>query len=128
MCILYRDCDVRNFTLCLLAVTLSLTGCDLYCDKMATCKSSSMAASGHADSWQSRKSLTQSLRHSFENRMFSDVTFKVGREQKTVQAHRQILSIRSGVFEAMFYGPLAEQGEIVIPEVEHDIFEQFLRL
>ncbi|XP_041347836.1 BTB/POZ domain-containing protein 2-like [Gigantopelta aegis] len=91
---------------------------------MATCKSSSQTG---RDSWQSRKSLSKCLRHSLENRMFSDVTFKVGREQKSVQAHRLIVSIRSGVFEAMFYGPLAEQDEIVIPEVEHDIFEQFLR-
>ncbi|XP_041379266.1 BTB/POZ domain-containing protein 6-like [Gigantopelta aegis] len=91
---------------------------------MATCKSSSQTG---RDSWQSRKSLSKCLRHSLENRMFSDVTFKVGREQKSVQAHRLIVSIRSGVFEAMFYGPLAEQDEIIIPEVEHDIFEQFLR-
>ncbi|XP_041347832.1 BTB/POZ domain-containing protein 2-like isoform X2 [Gigantopelta aegis] len=91
---------------------------------MATCKSSSQTG---LDSWQSRKSLSECLRYSLENKMFTNVTFKVGREQKNVQAHRQILSIRSGVFEAMFYGPLAEQDEIVIPEVEHDIFEQFLR-
>ncbi|XP_041379264.1 BTB/POZ domain-containing protein 6-A-like [Gigantopelta aegis] len=90
---------------------------------MATCKPSSQTG---LDSWQSRKSLTECLGHSLENKMFTNVTFKVGREQKCVQAHRQILSIRSGVFEAMFYGPLAEQDEIVIPEVEHDIFEQFL--
>ncbi|XP_041379411.1 BTB/POZ domain-containing protein 2-like [Gigantopelta aegis] len=91
---------------------------------METCKSSSQNG---LDSWQSSKSLSECLRYSLENKMFSDVAFKVGREQKSVQAHRQILSIRSGVFEAMFYGPLAEQDEIVIPEVEHDIFEQFLR-
>ncbi|XP_041347835.1 BTB/POZ domain-containing protein 2-like isoform X2 [Gigantopelta aegis] len=91
---------------------------------MATCKSSSRTG---LDSWQSRKSLSECLRHSLENKMFTDVTFKVGREQKCVQAHRLIVSIRSGVFEAMFYGPLAEQDEVVIPEVEHDIFEQFLR-
>ncbi|XP_041379263.1 BTB/POZ domain-containing protein 2-like [Gigantopelta aegis] len=91
---------------------------------MATCKSSSQTG---LDSWQSSKSLSECLRYSLENKMFTNVTFKVGREQKSIQAHRQFLGIRSGVFEAMFYGPLAEQGEIVIPEVEHDIFEQFLR-
>ncbi|XP_041372665.1 BTB/POZ domain-containing protein 6-like [Gigantopelta aegis] len=93
---------------------------------MATCKSISQTESS-LEAWQSRKSLTECLRHSLENKMFNNVTFRVGSEQKTVHAHRMILSIRSGVFEAMFYGPLAEQGEIVIPEVEHDIFEQFLR-
>ncbi|XP_041372436.1 BTB/POZ domain-containing protein 2-like isoform X2 [Gigantopelta aegis] len=92
---------------------------------MATCKSSSQT--GLDSCWQSRKSLSECLGYSLENKMFCDVTFKVGKEQKCVQAHRQLLSIRSGVFEAMFYGPLAEQDEIVIPEVEHDIFEQFLR-
>ncbi|XP_041372674.1 BTB/POZ domain-containing protein 2-like [Gigantopelta aegis] len=91
---------------------------------MATCKSSSQTG---LDSWQSRKSLSECLGYSLENKMFCDVTFKVGREQKNVQAHRLIVSIRSGVFEAMFYGPLAEQDEIIIPEVGHDIFEQFLR-
>ncbi|XP_041372675.1 BTB/POZ domain-containing protein 2-like [Gigantopelta aegis] len=93
---------------------------------MATCKTISQTEAG-LEAWQSRKSLTECIRHCLDNKVFNDVTFRVGREQKHVQAHRLILGIRSGVFEAMFYGPLAEQDDIVIPEVEPGIFEQFLR-
>ncbi|XP_041379262.1 BTB/POZ domain-containing protein 6-B-like [Gigantopelta aegis] len=93
---------------------------------MATCETNSQTEAG-LEAWQSRTSLTECIRHSLDNKVFNDVTFRVGREQKHVQAHRLILGIRSGVFEAMFYGPLAEQDDIVIPEVESGIFEQFLR-
>ncbi|XP_041373428.1 BTB/POZ domain-containing protein 2-like [Gigantopelta aegis] len=95
--------------------------------KMTTRKRPRLSQWGSVNSWQREKSISQCLRYSLQKKVLTDVTFKVGREQKSVQAHRLIISIRSSVFEAMFYGPLAEQDEIVIPEVEHDIFQQFLR-
>ncbi|XP_041372614.1 BTB/POZ domain-containing protein 6-like [Gigantopelta aegis] len=55
-----------------------------------------------------------------------DVKFKVGEHKKSIEAHELILSLRSRVFEAMLTGPMAEQGSIVIPEVDPDIFEKFL--
>ncbi|XP_041373225.1 BTB/POZ domain-containing protein 2-like [Gigantopelta aegis] len=94
---------------------------------MTTRKRPRLSQSGFVNSWPREKSITQCLRYSLENKVLTDVTFKVGREQNIVQAHRLILSIRSCVFEAMFNGPLAEQDEIVIPDVELDLFEKFLK-
>ncbi|XP_041347072.1 BTB/POZ domain-containing protein 6-like [Gigantopelta aegis] len=55
-----------------------------------------------------------------------DVRFEVGEHKKSIEAHKLILCSRSRVFEAMLTGPMAEQGSIVIPEVDPDIFETFL--
>ena len=82
---------------------------------------------GFVDSWQSGKSLTESLLYSLDHKVHCDVTFIVGEERKSIEAHKLILSVRSRVFEAMLTGPMAEQDSIVIPDVESDIFNIFLR-
>ncbi|XP_041373887.1 BTB/POZ domain-containing protein 2-like isoform X3 [Gigantopelta aegis] len=86
----------------------------------------SEAKSGFADNWQRGKSLKECLRYSLQQNSHCDVTFQVGKDRKSIPAHRLILTLRSGVFEAMLTGPLAEQENIALPDIESDIFEQFL--
>ncbi|XP_041373895.1 BTB/POZ domain-containing protein 2-like [Gigantopelta aegis] len=82
--------------------------------------------SGFADNWQRGKSLIECLRYSLQQKSHCDVTFQVGKDRKSIPAHRLILTLRSRVFEAMLTGPLAEQENIALPDIETDIFEQFL--
>ncbi|XP_046547328.1 BTB/POZ domain-containing protein 6-like [Haliotis rubra] len=83
--------------------------------------------SGYVDNWQARKTLTQCNLRMLETEDFSDVTFRVGSREQVVRAHRYVLVSRSCVFHAMFCGPLAEKGEVTIPDIEADIFKEFLR-
>nr|KAG5711350.1 hypothetical protein BaRGS_006047 [Batillaria attramentaria] len=55
-----------------------------------------------------------------------DVTFVVGDSGALIGAHRYVLLARSDVFFRMFCGPMAETGPVVIPDVDEDIFRQFL--
>ncbi|XP_055348228.1 BTB/POZ domain-containing protein 6-like [Paramacrobiotus metropolitanus] len=61
----------------------------------------------------------------------SDVRFTVGRQfghEKTIPAHKFVLSIRSTVFRTMFYGSLPEQCHDVIdiPDIHPDAFTNML--
>ncbi|XP_041373947.1 BTB/POZ domain-containing protein 2-like [Gigantopelta aegis] len=94
---------------------------------MATKESESEVQSGYVDNWQKGKSVIESLGYSLEENILCDVTFIVGENRKRIQAHRLILSLRSCVFLAMLTGPLAEQDEIEIPDIDSDVFDQFLR-
>ncbi|XP_041373457.1 BTB/POZ domain-containing protein 6-like [Gigantopelta aegis] len=93
---------------------------------MAEKKTARQTASEFIESWQRGKSLSQSLVYARDHKIMCDVTFKVGEQKKSIEAHKLILSLRSRVFEAMLTGPMAEQGSIVIPEVDPDIFEKFV--
>ena len=71
----------------------------------------------------------------FDNDLFSDVKFVVAkavgeRESKhVVSAHKLVLSISSPVFEAMFYGELAETGDTIeLPDCEYDSLLELFRL
>ncbi|KFM73551.1 BTB/POZ domain-containing protein 3, partial [Stegodyphus mimosarum] len=60
--------------------------------------------------------------------ILADVTFEVGAEGKPFKAHKLILALVSPVFEAMFYGGLAEKGEkVVIPDIAPEGFDCLLR-
>ncbi|XP_041346723.1 BTB/POZ domain-containing protein 2-like [Gigantopelta aegis] len=107
------------------------------CDKLhgqvaSSHASSTMAAndseakSGFADNWQRGKSLIECLRYSLQQNSHCDVTFQVGKDRKSIPAHRLILTLRSCIFEAMLTGPMPEQENIALPDIESDIFEQFL--
>lgn len=67
--------------------------------------------------WQNTLSSVKDRNHyAFENSKFSDVEFSVdGREEATgtIPAHKYMLAINSPVFEAMFYGPLAETTRVI---------------
>ncbi|XP_041372637.1 BTB/POZ domain-containing protein 6-like [Gigantopelta aegis] len=93
---------------------------------MAT-KESESVQSGYVDNWQKGKSVIESLGYSLEEKILCDVTFIVGENRKRIQAHRLILSLRSCVFMAMLTGPLSEQDDIEIPDIDSDIFDQLLR-
>ncbi|XP_041373165.1 BTB/POZ domain-containing protein 2-like [Gigantopelta aegis] len=94
---------------------------------MATKETESKVQSGYVDNWQKGKSVIESLGYSLEEKILCDVTFIVGGNRKRIQAHRLILSLRSCVFMAMLTGPLAEQDDIEIPDIDSDVFDQFVR-
>jgi len=57
----------------------------------------------------------------------ADVTFNFP-GQEPIRAHKVILGMRSSVFEAMFYGSMAEvTGEVTITDIERPIFDLMLR-
>ncbi|XP_041361734.1 BTB/POZ domain-containing protein 2-like [Gigantopelta aegis] len=77
--------------------------------------------------WQSGKEFAETNLYMLEHEIACDVTFRVGAEQTTVRAHKFMLISRSHVFSAMLCGPMAETGEIEIPDVDAEIFSLFLR-
>ncbi|XP_071083989.1 BTB/POZ domain-containing protein 6-like [Haliotis cracherodii] len=84
------------------------------------------AGSGFVDNWQSGRSVVECNHHMLTSEHNSDVTFRVGKGEKPIRAHRYVLTSRSCVFDAMLCGPLAEKDEIKIPDVEEDIFSEML--
>ncbi|XP_060064952.1 BTB/POZ domain-containing protein 1-like [Ylistrum balloti] len=78
-------------------------------------------------SWQIGKTLSECFDHVFTSGIISDVTFLVGENNTKIEAHKLILVSRSPVFYAMLEGPMAEKGEITIPDISEDIFKLFLR-
>ena len=62
-----------------------------------------------------------------EGHVATDVTFRIGKEEVEMKAHKIILMSRSPVFKAMFDGPLAETGIVTIPDTDEQCFAVFLR-
>lgn len=79
------------------------------------------------DDWQIGKPLHERMLNMLNQQLMCDVIFRVGSEQRTVKAHRCMLASASPVFYSMFEGPLAEQGEICIPDIEEDVFKEIVR-
>lgn len=82
--------------------------------------------------WQTGlKYLGQRASHILSTGQWSDCSFLVGNEnnQKTIQGHRLILAMSSPVFEAMFFGGLAEKSEkpIEILDVQPEAFRALLQ-
>ena len=78
--------------------------------------------------WQCSLSLSESLSELRKRDMMTDVTFVVGPSPPMkITAHKLVLAARSPVFCAMFEGPLADSGEIEIPDIRGDIFSAILR-
>ena len=73
----------------------------------------------------------------FDNDLFSDVKFVVQkddneseskRRKQVISAHKLVLSSSSPVFEAMFYGELAETTDsIELPDCEYDSLLELFR-
>lgn len=80
--------------------------------------------------WQLRcTELKQRGAHLLQSGQWSDCSFLVGSEphQVVVPAHKLILAMASPVFEAMFYGGMAEGNEpIPILDVQPDAFKALL--
>ncbi|XP_046368501.2 BTB/POZ domain-containing protein 6-like [Haliotis rufescens] len=79
------------------------------------------------DNWQSGKSFPETNLHMLDSLLLADVTFLVGDQRETIQAHKFILVSRSVVFHAMFCGSIPETGQVVIPDIQTDNFKTFLR-
>ena len=85
--------------------------------------------------WQTtRPTINERSKFMFNNNLFSDVKFVVrkttgGSESKQViPAHKFVLSISSPVFEAMFYGELAETTDsIELPDCEYESLLELFR-
>ena len=89
-----------------------------------------MTSASHDVSSQSRKR-TVSERNAImiNNRSMSDVSFVCGETgDRVFYAHKYMLCTASAVFQAMFYGGLAErESRIRIPDADENCFEEFLR-
>jgi len=85
--------------------------------------------------WQTtRPTIRERSKFMFNNDLFSDVKFAVKRADDTdrskqvIPAHKLVLSISSPVFEAMFYGELAETSDsIELPDCEYDSLLELFR-
>ena len=57
----------------------------------------------------------------------TDVTFLVDSEPSVkMRAHKLVLPARSPVFYTIFEGPLAESGDISIPDIDEESFDIIL--
>ncbi|XP_064606874.1 BTB/POZ domain-containing protein 3-like isoform X2 [Liolophura sinensis] len=82
------------------------------------------------EDWQLGKNIVSSLEYALDNNHLSDVEFHFVEEDPVVSlmAHKLILSLRSPVFQAMFFGPVAgECGKIEIHDIESSAFAELLR-
>ena len=48
-------------------------------------------------------------------------------KQRTIEAHKFMLIAASPVFEAMFCGPLQENGDVEVSDIDPESFEQMLK-
>ena len=86
--------------------------------------------------WQTTKpTIRERSHHMFDNDLFSDVKFVVrggpnseSGSKQVIPAHKFVLSISSPVFEAMFYGELAETTDsIELPDCEYESLLELFR-
>ena len=87
------------------------------------------------ESWQTTKpTIRERSKHMFNNDLFSDVKFVArgpngeSESKQVIPAHKFVLSIGSPVFEAMFYGELAETTDsIKMPDCEYESLLEMFR-
>ena len=87
------------------------------------------------EDWQTtRRTIRERSRFMFNNNLFSDVKFVVqsaddeSQSKQVISAHKFVLSISSPVFEAMFYGELAEtRDSIELPDCEYESLLEMFR-
>ncbi|XP_045184616.2 BTB/POZ domain-containing protein 2-like [Mercenaria mercenaria] len=79
--------------------------------------------------WRDKKTAEQCLSHLCLSERLSDIRFTFSDDKQVVfPAHKFVLSMRSAVFEAMFYGSLAEKGDtVLIEDVDPEAMEVILR-
>ena len=85
--------------------------------------------------WQTtRATIRERSKFMCDNDLFSDVKFVVPKvngeseSKQVISAHKLVLSISSPVFEAMFYGQLAETTDsIELPDCEYDSLLELFR-
>ena len=87
------------------------------------------------ESWQTaRSTIRDRTKFVFNNDLFSDVKFVVRKSdgesesKQVIPAHKFVLSVGSPVFEAMFYGKLAEtRDSIELPDCEYESVLELFR-
>ena len=90
------------------------------------------------ENWQiTRPTIRERSKFILNSDLFSDVKFVIGRtdgeseskrSKQVIPAHKLVLAIGSPVFEAMFYGELAETTDsIELPDCEYDSLLEFFR-
>ena len=87
------------------------------------------------ENWQTTKpTITERTKFMLNNDLFSDVKFVVRKSdgesesKQVIPAHKFVLSIGSPVFEAMFYGELAEtRDSIELPDCEYESLLELFR-
>ena len=85
--------------------------------------------------WQTKRpSIRERTKFMLNNHLFSDVKFVAyksscdNESKEVISAHKFVLSIGSPVFEAMFYGELAETSDsIELPDCEFESLLEFFR-
>ena len=77
--------------------------------------------------WQLLKSLPERMLYMRDHHLMCDVTLLVGPDQEVLKAHKFMLCSASPVFYSMFEGQIAERDDVVIPEVDSNIFLDILR-
>ena len=87
---------------------------------------------GITKDWQtSKRAIQERTSFLFNNPLMSDIRFvfaSPNRGKSVLHAHKLILAIGSPVFEAMFFGAMAEQDEILeLPDVNSEQLLEFLR-
>jgi len=78
--------------------------------------------------WRQGECLVPSLLGRFlEQQQFTDVTFILA-DGSSIQAHKLLLAISSSVFEALFYGPLADKNmrEVRVDDVKPSGFRRLI--
>jgi len=80
--------------------------------------------------WQTTKqTLSERGQYLFESEIWSDCNFIVGQEpqQRTLKGHKLFLAMSSPVFEAMFFGSMAEKNDpIPIKDAQPEAFKALL--
>jgi hypothetical protein len=79
--------------------------------------------------WQSTKNtVLERNSHMFNNSDMSDISFTCEGSDKILYAHKYVLATSSAVFNAMFYGDLAEKNSVVhLSDTDEKSLEEFLR-
>ncbi|XP_060600064.1 BTB/POZ domain-containing protein 6-B-like [Ruditapes philippinarum] len=104
--------------------------------KAASSRNASSAVSSNLDNrssfdrdWRESRTVAQCVSHLYFSEHLSDISFTFS-DDKSVKlpAHKFVLSLRSDVFEAMFYGSLAKGDEtVLIKDVKPDVMKTILR-
>ncbi|XP_060517199.1 BTB/POZ domain-containing protein 1-like [Cylas formicarius] len=88
-----------------------------------------MSAAPAPCDWQTTRKLVKDRgQYLLESGIWSDCRFIVGAEpnQQVLQGHKLFLAMASPVFEAMFFGGMAEKDPIAILDVQPDAFRALL--
>ena len=76
---------------------------------------------------QCKKTLPDRINYMLQNELMCDVTFYFGANRTPIKAHKFMLASASPVFYSMLDGPMAETGDVSIPDIEANIFKDILK-